>query len=29
MTFTKTRTAEPEVTYRSWNFTYKRPSTGG
>lgn len=29
MTFTKTRTAEPEVTYRSWNFTYKRPRTGG
>jgi hypothetical protein len=26
---TRTRTRAPEVTYRSWNFRYKRPRTGG
>lgn len=26
---TKTRTGPPEITYRSWNFRYKRPRTGG
>lgn len=26
---TKTRTGAPEITYRSWNFRYKRPRAGG
>ena len=26
---TKTKTKAPEVSYRCWNFLYKRPRTGG